>query len=73
MSGSWVPIKEVQEVLGHKSFSMTLRYAHLSPMHLRTAVEALDGLMPIDNSEKITHKMTHKAKIDRLEGIPSAK
>ena len=40
------PLKEIQEVLGHKSFSMTLRYAHLSPMHLRTAVEALEGLTP---------------------------
>ena len=37
------PIKEIQEVLGHKSFAMTLRYAHLSPMHLRSAVESLDG------------------------------
>ena len=40
------PLKEIQEVLGHKSFSMTLRYAHLSPMHLRTVVESLDGLTP---------------------------
>jgi integrase len=31
------PLKEIQEILGHKSFSMTLRYAHLSPRHLRTA------------------------------------
>lgn len=38
------PLREIQEVLGHKSFSMTLRYAHLSPRHLRTAVESLDGL-----------------------------
>ncbi|HEV2174800.1 MAG TPA: tyrosine-type recombinase/integrase, partial [Nitrospira sp.] len=40
------PLKEIQEVLGQKSFSMTLRYAHLSPMHLRTAVESVDGLTP---------------------------
>ncbi|MEO7861989.1 MAG: site-specific integrase [Nitrospirales bacterium] len=40
------PLKEIQEVLGHQSFAMTLRYAHLSPMHLRTAVESLDGLTP---------------------------
>ena len=40
------PLKEIQKVLGHKSFSMTLRYAHLSPMHLHTAVESLNGLTP---------------------------
>jgi len=60
------PLKEIQEVLGHKSFSMTLRYAHLSPMHLRTAVEALEGLTPsIDNAEEMTHKMTHNAESER--------
>jgi integrase len=66
-------LKEIQEVLGHKSFSMTLRYAHLSHMHLRTAVEALEGLTSIDKSQKMTHKMTHNAKNDRLDEIPSAK
>ena len=51
------PLKEIQEVLGHKSFSMTLRYAHLSPMHLRTAVESLDGLTPsVDNIAQMAHK-----------------
>jgi integrase len=51
------PLKKIQEVLGHKSFSMTMRYAHLSPMHLRTAVESLNGLTPVistcdtDNAE----------------------
>jgi hypothetical protein len=37
-------LKEVQEVLRHKDFKMTLRYAHLSPAHLRAAVDRLDGL-----------------------------
>ena len=53
------PLKEIQEVLGHKSFNMTLRYAHLSPLHLRTAVESLDGLTPpVDKNGPMTHKMT---------------
>lgn len=57
------PLKEIQEVLGHKSFSMTLRYAHLSPMHLRTAVEALDGLTPERTSlDQMAHKMAQNAK-----------
>lgn len=55
------PLKEIQEVLGHKSFSMTLRDAHLSPMHLRTAVESLAGLTPAPAAaqESWTHKWTH--------------
>jgi integrase len=35
-------LKEVQELLGHRSFAMTLRYAHLSPDRLREAVTALE-------------------------------
>lgn len=36
-----VNLKAVQELLGHKTFNMTLRYAHLSPDHKKTAVELL--------------------------------
>jgi integrase len=36
-----VDLKTVQELLGHKSFEMTLRYAHLSPDHKKTALDVL--------------------------------
>ena len=34
-----VPLLEVQQLAGHRSFQTTLRYAHLSPGHLKRAVE----------------------------------
>jgi integrase len=38
-----VSLKATQELLGHSSLSMTLRYAHLAPSALRSAVEVLDN------------------------------
>jgi hypothetical protein len=38
-----VPLKVVQELLGHATMDMTMRYAHLSPNIPREAVKALDG------------------------------
>jgi site-specific recombinase XerD len=35
-------IRTVQTVLGHKDLRMTMRYSHLSPEHLREAVQNLD-------------------------------
>lgn len=37
-----VPLYEVQKILGHSTASMTERYAHLAPQHLRGAIDALD-------------------------------
>ena len=37
-------IKEFQEILGHKTMAMTLRYAHLSQEHKKKAVNLLNGL-----------------------------
>ena len=36
-----VPIKAVQELLGHADMKMTMRYAHLAPHNLRDAVAVL--------------------------------
>lgn len=37
------PLKSIQEMLGHATIQMTMRYAHLSPDVSRDAVRLLDG------------------------------
>jgi len=40
-----VPLKAVQEMLGHSTILMTMRYAHLAPSVHRDAVQVLDTLV----------------------------
>jgi len=42
-----VDLRTVQELLGHKSFEMTLRYAHLSPEHKKAALDVLGKRLKI--------------------------
>lgn len=37
-----VPLKAIQELMGHSTIEMTMRYAHLSPDSRREAVNVLD-------------------------------
>jgi site-specific recombinase XerD len=41
-----VALKAVQELLGHATMEMTMRYAHLSPDVKREAVQVLDRPVP---------------------------
>ena len=41
MSG--MPLNELMEILGHSSINMVLRYAHLSPEHLRKGMEQVEA------------------------------
>jgi site-specific recombinase XerD len=41
-----VSLRTVQELAGHKTISMTVRYAHLAPEHNQAAIEKLDP--PVD-------------------------
>jgi len=48
-------LKDVQELLGHKTMTMTLRYSHLTQEHKKRAVNLLNDLTaPIKNHG---HKM----------------
>ena len=40
-------LQEVKDLLGHHTLAMTLRYGHLAPEHLRTAVARLDAALPV--------------------------
>jgi integrase len=47
-----VPLKAVQELLGHVDIKMTMRYAHLTPGVTRDAVALLDGPVPPGSNEQ---------------------
>ena len=40
-----IDITTIKELLGHKTLTMTLRYAHLAPSHKVKAVDVLDNAL----------------------------
>jgi integrase len=59
-------LKDVQELLGHKTMTMTLRYSHLSQEHKKRAVSLLNGLTgpeKADMSQNVTFSGLRKTAV----------
>ena len=58
-----VDIRTVQELMGHKTIAMTVRYSHLAPKHTLAAVERLDA-----PTEAPTDTTTDTKGLERVSG-----
>jgi hypothetical protein len=56
-----VALKAVQELLGHATIDMTMRYAHLSPDVKRDAVRLLDDVPPRAPSPRRSPRATENS------------
>jgi site-specific recombinase XerD len=53
-----VDLRTVQELMGHKSIEMTVRYSHLAPKHTLAAVERLTGVHSTNSTGTTTSTST---------------
>lgn len=58
-------LKVVQELLGHKNISMTMRYAHLSQEHKRESINLLNDL----TTPGSCHTMSQNGHLDTKKGL----
>ena len=63
-----VPLRAVQELLGHASIVMTMRYAHLTPDVGQRAIDALMG--PIADSRQYDGKSISDPTAPKQETAP---
>jgi integrase len=60
-------LADMRAVLGHADVKMTMRYAHLSPEHLRSAVARLDGLAAAPKAAESASSSTRLAQEGRID------
>src|SRR5262249_21138156 len=63
-----VDLRTVQELMGHKTITMTLRYSHLSPAHQLDAVQRLNRA-PTDTTTDTTSEVVSEAEMPRGDVI----
>jgi integrase len=51
-------ITDLQHILGHANLAMTLKYAHLSPHHMRKAIQVMDGFVLLTIPQQDTLLLT---------------
>ena len=61
-------LEALREILGHKDIKMTLRYAHLSPGHLRTEIEKTAADRPT-MAGAVSTKLAHGDKIEPTSDV----
>jgi len=66
-----IDLKTVQELLGHKTFNMTLRYAHLSSDHKKQAVDhfsaQMDTIWSPKEDEEIMSKVSYSNNVGKIK------
>jgi len=64
-----VDITTVKELLGHKTLTMTLRYAHLAPSHKVKAVDVLDRALNGNSTSHLLHSLP-SSEVAVMSGSP---
>ena len=72
-----VDLRTVQELMGHKTIQMTVRYAHLAPQHQLAAVQRLCDTEavteePSDTKSDTTPKVAERLKVEISPQVPLA-
>lgn len=65
-----VPLLAVKDLLGHSTIAMTMRYAHLAPSTLRSAIDVLERAEVRCTTEKNGHQMGTYAELHSSQVQP---